>query len=144
MATPELETTARAIVADGKGILAADETPGTLTTRLIARGIESTPDTRRAYREMFFSTQGVAEFISGVILQDETIRQRSSKGTLLPDLLARDPVCRDPFGRHRGQFVPATVADHVTPVRLGGQWTEENGQGLCASCHAEKRRRERP
>ncbi len=88
MATPELETTARAIVADGKGILAADETPGTLTKRLTALGIESTPDTRRAYREMFFSTQGVAEFISGVILQDETIRQRSSKGTPLADLLA--------------------------------------------------------
>ncbi len=80
MAIPELETTARAIVADGKGILAADETPGTLTKRLTARGIESTADSRRAYREMFFTTPGVAEFISGVILQDETIRQRSSNG----------------------------------------------------------------
>ena len=92
MATPELEKTAEAIVADGKGILAADETPGTLTKRLTARGIESTPDTRRAYREMFFSTQGVAEFISGVILQDETIRQRSSKGTPMADLLAEQGI----------------------------------------------------
>jgi len=88
MTTPGLATTARAIVADGKGILAADETPGTLTKRLTARGIESTPDTRRAYREMFFSTRGVARFISGVILQDETIRQRNAKGTPLADLLA--------------------------------------------------------
>ena len=92
MATPGLEQIAEAIVADGKGILAADETPGTLTKRLTASGIESTPDTRRAYREMFFSTQGVTEFISGVILQDETIRQKSSKGTPLADLLAEQGI----------------------------------------------------
>jgi fructose-bisphosphate aldolase, class I len=87
MTPPGLEITARAIVANGKGILAADETPGTLTKRLSALGIESTPDTRRAYREMFFATPGVAEYISGVILQGETIRQRSSRGTPLADLL---------------------------------------------------------
>ena len=61
MATPELENTAEAIVADGKGILAADETPGTLTKRLTALGIESTPDIRRAHGGMLFSTPGVAE-----------------------------------------------------------------------------------
>lgn len=59
------------------------------------------------------------------------------------EILARDSACRDPFGRHPGRLVWATVADHIVPVRLGGQWTEANGQGLCASCHAEKRRRER-
>ena len=72
---------ARALVADGKGILAADETPRTITKRLAARGIESTPDSRRDYREMFFRTPGVGAFISGVILQDETIRQTSASGS---------------------------------------------------------------
>ena len=88
MTITDLVTTAQALVAGGKGILAADETPPTLTRRFDALRIESTPDSRRTYREMFFTTPGVAEFISGVILQDETIRQRSSKGTALADLLA--------------------------------------------------------
>jgi fructose-bisphosphate aldolase, class I len=90
MAT-DLENTARLLVAGGKGILAADETPGTLTRRLDDFKIESTPDSRRAYREMFFTTPGVAEFISGVIMQDETIRQRSSR-TPLADVLAQQGI----------------------------------------------------
>lgn len=55
-------------------------------------------------------------------------------------VLARDPVCVDPYGRHaeRGEVVPATVADHIVPLRRGGEWTLENGQGLCASCHGVK------
>jgi len=79
---------ARAIVAGGKGILAADETPRTLTTRLTAQEIVSTPESRRDYREMLFTTPGAAEFIGGVILQDETIRQRSSGGKAMVALLA--------------------------------------------------------
>jgi fructose-bisphosphate aldolase, class I len=92
MTTNDLESTARALVAGGKGILAADETPGTLTRRLDALKIESTPDSRRAYREMFFTTPGIAEFISGVIMQDETIRQKSSTGIALADLLAQQGI----------------------------------------------------
>ena len=92
MTTTDLELTAQSIVADGKGILAADETPGTLTKRFTALGIESTPDSRRAYREMFFTTARAAEYISGVILQDETIRQRNSKGTPLADVLAEQGI----------------------------------------------------
>lgn len=92
MTINELEITARALVANGKGVLAADETPGTLTKRLAALGIDSTPESRRTYREMFFTTPGIAAFISGVILQDETIRQRSSKGTPLPELLSRQGI----------------------------------------------------
>lgn len=84
---PSLAGTARAIVADGKGILAADETVSTITKRLAARGIESTADSRRAYREMLFSTPDIAAFIGGVILQDETIRQRNSAGLPLIELL---------------------------------------------------------
>ena len=92
MKTNDLESTAQALVADGKGILAADETPATMTKRLDAQKIESTPDSRRTYREMFFSTPGIAEFISGVIMQDETIRQKSSKGIPLADLLAQQGI----------------------------------------------------
>jgi fructose-bisphosphate aldolase class I len=88
----ELELTARSIVSDGKGILAADETPGTLTKRFAAHRIESTAATRRAYRELFFTTRGVAEYIGGVILQDETIRQQSSRGIPLAALLAHHGI----------------------------------------------------
>jgi fructose-bisphosphate aldolase class I len=92
MSTVELERTARAIVADGKGILAADETPGTLRKRFEAHRIASTPDTRRAYRELFFTTRGIAEYIGGVILQDETIRQRSSTGAPFASLLDQQGI----------------------------------------------------
>lgn len=92
MRPTDLEDTAQALVAVGKGILAADETVPTVTKRLGAGKIESTPYSRRAYREMFFATPGIAEFISGVIMQDETIRQRDSKGTALVDLLTQQGI----------------------------------------------------
>jgi fructose-bisphosphate aldolase, class I len=92
MQLTDLGSTAQALVAAGKGLLAADETVPTVTRRLDALKIESTPDSRRAYREMFFSTSGIAEFISGVIMQDETIRQRNSKGTALADLLVQQGI----------------------------------------------------
>src|SRR5215475_13933839 len=87
-----LNAIAQALVADGKGILAADETPHTVTGRLQKRGVESTADSRRDYREMFFTTPSIARFIGGVILQDETIRQRSSAGTPLVDLVTRQGI----------------------------------------------------
>jgi fructose-bisphosphate aldolase class I len=87
MTTAHLDDTARAIVAEGKGILAADETVPTITHRLEAHAIESTAESRRAYREMFFSTPDITPFIGGVIMQDETIRQVSSTGTPLVTLL---------------------------------------------------------
>jgi fructose-bisphosphate aldolase class I len=92
MSNDNLQYTAKILVADGKGILAADETPGTLTKRFEALNIESTPDTRRAYREMFFTTPGMAESISGAIMQDETFRQVSSSGTPLADVLRKQGV----------------------------------------------------
>jgi fructose-bisphosphate aldolase, class I len=88
----ELEITGRALVADGKGILAADETVATVTKRLGALEIGSTSESRRDYREMFFTTRGISELISGVILQEETIHQRSSKGIPMADLLARQGI----------------------------------------------------
>jgi fructose-bisphosphate aldolase class I len=83
----ELEKVAGTIVADGKGILAADESSGTIKKRFDSIGVESTEDTRRAYRELLFTTEGAEEFIGGVILYDETIRQKASDGTPFPRLL---------------------------------------------------------
>jgi fructose-bisphosphate aldolase, class I len=91
MMSHDLESVAAALIADGKGILAADETPSTLTKRFDTLGIASTEESRRAYREMLF-TAGTAEFISGVILQDETIRQQSSDGTPLTKVVSKQGV----------------------------------------------------
>jgi len=87
MARNELHQTAKALVAAGKGILAADESDGTIRKRFDSIGLESTADHRRAYREMLFTTPGVEQYISGVILFDETIRQSASDGTPFPELL---------------------------------------------------------
>jgi fructose-bisphosphate aldolase, class I len=84
----DLENIAGTLVAKGKGILAADETVQTLTKRFDTLGIQSTEHSRRAYREMLFTTNGVAEFISGVIMHDETIRQKSSGGKPLVQVLS--------------------------------------------------------
>jgi fructose-bisphosphate aldolase class I len=87
-----LESTAKALVAPGKGILAADESGGTIKKRFDSIKVESTEDTRRAYREFLFTTPGVGEFISGVILYDETIRQSASDGTPLPKVLEQQGI----------------------------------------------------
>src|ERR671929_1751837 len=83
----QLEKTAQALVAEGKGILAADESTSTIKKRFDTIGLESTEEHRRAYRDLLFTTDGAAEFISGVILFDETIRQASADGTPFPKLL---------------------------------------------------------
>src|ERR1700704_5390692 len=83
----ELHETAKALVAEGKGILAADESTGTIKKRFDSIGLESTEETRRAYRDLLFTTPGVEEYISGVILYDETIRQNALDGTPFPKLL---------------------------------------------------------
>src|SRR5213083_2136580 len=87
MAHQDLHATAKALVAEGKGILAADESDSTIKKRFDAIGIESTEENRRAYRDLLFTTDGVEEYISGVILYDETIRQSSANGTPFPKLL---------------------------------------------------------
>src|SRR5215211_2913093 len=87
MADKALEVTARALVAPGKGILAADESDSTIKKRFDSIEIESTEENRRAYRDLLFTTEGAEEHISGVILFDETIRQSSSDGTPFPKLL---------------------------------------------------------
>ncbi len=83
-----MESTARAMVAPGKGILAADESTGTIEKRFKNVGIANTEENRRAYRELLFTTPGVEEFISGVILYDETIRQKTRDGRSMPEVLS--------------------------------------------------------
>ena len=88
MAGNDLNETARALVAEGKGILAADESDGTIKKRFDSIGVESTEENRQAYRQLLFTTDGVEDYISGVILFDETIRQSAEDGTPFPELLA--------------------------------------------------------
>jgi hypothetical protein len=90
----------------GKGILAADETVPTLTRRFDTLGIKSTEQSRRTYREMLFTSPGAAEFISGVIMYDETIRQKSSGGMPLAEALVVQ--------------VPSTAESVVTAQRASG------------------------
>ena len=87
MDTQLLERTASELVAAGKGILAADESNGTMSNRLEAVGVSASPETRNAYRANLFSTNGYEKFISGVILFDETIRQKMPDGRSIPDAL---------------------------------------------------------
>jgi fructose-bisphosphate aldolase class I len=92
MKTENLESIARKLVAAGKGILAADESSPTIEKRLKTIGVTSTEDNRRAYREVLFTTAGVAEFISGVILFDETIRQKTCDGHSFVEVLEQQGI----------------------------------------------------
>src|SRR3712207_1257638 len=84
----DLKSTAEALVAENKGILAADESFPTIEKRFKSISIESTEENRRAYRDMLFGTPGLEEFVSGVILFDETIRQKSSDGVDFAEVLS--------------------------------------------------------
>jgi fructose-bisphosphate aldolase class I len=88
----ELERIARAMVAPGRGILAADESTGTIKKRFDAIKVENTEENRRAYRELLFTATGMAEHISGVIMYDETIRQAADDGTPFPEFLANEGI----------------------------------------------------
>jgi fructose-bisphosphate aldolase class I len=92
MSANDLAAVAKAMVAPGKGILAADESNATITKRFAALDIESTEENRRAYRDTLLSTPGIEEYISGVILYDETIRQSSADGTPFPKMLEQKGV----------------------------------------------------
>jgi fructose-bisphosphate aldolase, class I len=92
MARQELETIAQRMVAKGKGILAADESMGTIKRRFDSIKIESNENNRRAYREMLFTTKGIEEAISGVILFDETLRTSASDGTAFAQVLSKKGI----------------------------------------------------
>jgi fructose-bisphosphate aldolase class I len=92
MSANNLAATAQAMVASGKGILAADESTGTIEKRFKSINVESTEENRRAYRDLLFSSKGLGQFISGVILYDETLRQKSADGTPFSRLLEKDGI----------------------------------------------------
>jgi fructose-bisphosphate aldolase class I len=87
-----LSKTAAAMVAKGKGILAADESSGTCEKRFKSVGVECTEENRRAYRGLLFGTPGIEQHLSGVILFDETARQKSSDGAAFPQYLAKKGI----------------------------------------------------
>ena len=92
MSSNNLIQIAKAMVAPGKGILAADESTGTIGKRFDSIKVENTEENRRAYRDMLFTTKGIGDSISGVILYDETLRQKSADGTSFVDLLNKNGV----------------------------------------------------
>ena len=92
MAISELEATARELIAPGRGILAADESHPTIEKRFTSIGLESTEEHRRAYRDMLFTTPGLGDHISGVILFDETIRQGTAEGTPFTEVLEKQGI----------------------------------------------------
>ena len=97
-----LEKNARFLVSPGRGILAADESNGTMSNRLEAVGVKASSETRRAYRANLFSTEGYESAISGVILFDETIRQTMKDGTQYPPNFPEGNPSRNK-GRHRSK-----------------------------------------
>jgi fructose-bisphosphate aldolase class I len=92
MDTKLMTETARAMVAPGKGLLAADESAGTCKKRFDSVNVECNEENRRAYREMLFTTPNVAEYVSGVILFDETIRQKTKDGTVFAEYLRKNGI----------------------------------------------------
>jgi fructose-bisphosphate aldolase class I len=92
MDTALLSETAAAMVAKGKGLLAADESSGTCDTRFKSVGVECTEENRRVYRGLLFSTPGLEQYVSGVILFDETTRQKTNEGVAFPEHLARKGI----------------------------------------------------
>ena len=127
----DLESIAAALVADGKGILAADESVATLTRRFDTLGIESTQQSRRGYREMLFTTSGAVEFISGAILYDETIRQKSSDGKPLAEVLSSQGIVPgikvDTGAEPLARFPEETVTEGLDGLR--DRLAEYHGMG---------------
>ena len=92
MSTSEMRKTALAMVAKGKGILAADESTGTIEKRFKSINVENIEPNRLAYRDMLFTTKGLGQYVSGVILYDETLRQKAHDGTPFPELLKKSGI----------------------------------------------------
>jgi fructose-bisphosphate aldolase, class I len=133
----ELRAVAESIVADHNGILAADESTGTIKKRFDSIGLESTEENRRAYRNLLFTTPGFEEYIGGVILYDETIRQSTDDGTPFPELLAAKSVVpgikvdtgAKPLALHPGETVTEgldglreRLAEYVELGAKFGKW----------------------
>ncbi len=133
-----IEEIAKKLVAPGKGILAADESTSTIAKRFDKAGIENTEENRRLYRELLFTTQGAENFISGVILFDETIRQVSSDGIPFPKLLASKGIAPGikvdqgvvPFGDNKETVTKGLdgLEDRLAEyAKLGAEFTKWRG-----------------
>jgi fructose-bisphosphate aldolase class I len=109
-----LSKTAAAMVAKGKGILAADESSGTCEKRFQSVGVACTEETRRSYRNLLFSTPGVEQYLSGVILFDETARQKAADGTPIPQYLAKKGVIPGIKVDKGVSTIPFTSGEKVT------------------------------
>jgi fructose-bisphosphate aldolase, class I len=109
-----LSKTAAAMVAKGKGILAADESSGTCEKRFKSVGVESTEENRRTYRGLLFGTPGIEQHLSGVILFDETARQKSNDGTAFPRYLAKKGILPGIKVDKGVSDIPFTAAEKVT------------------------------
>ena len=120
----ELARVAQAMVAGGRGILAADESNGTIGKRFERIAVENVEENRRAYRDLLFTTAGLGESISGVILYDETLRQKSADGTPFPVLLERNGIIP-------GIKVDAGAKDLAL---CPGEQVTEGLDGLAARC----------
>lgn len=105
---------AHQLVADGKGILAADESDGTIKKRFDSINVESTEINRRDYREMLFRTDGIGEYISGVILFDETIRQKGSDGKPFVEVLSEQGIIPGIKVDKGGQAIPGSPKETIT------------------------------
>src|SRR4028118_201217 len=115
MDVEQLERTAKELVPTGKGLLAADESFGTIGKRFEAVGIEANEETRRQYRELLFTTEQIGEYLSGVILFDETIRQKASDGRLLTEVIEEQGI------------IPGIKVDRSTvdlPLAPGEKYTQ--------------------
>jgi fructose-bisphosphate aldolase class I len=117
----ELTRIAVAMVAKGKGILAADESTGTIKKRFDSIRLDSTEEHRRTYREMLFSAPGAAESVSGVILYDETIRQKTKDGTPFPQYLTRQGILPgikvDSGAKPLAEFPGETITEGLDGLR---------------------------
>jgi len=159
MNTTEMTATAQALVAPEKGILAADESTPTITKRFQTINLPCTEENQRAYREMLFTTAGLGNFISGVILYDETMRQKANNGVPFPELLQQQGIIpgikvdkgAKPLARFPGESVTEgldglqqRLADYV---KLGARFTKWRAVirigkdtpthfGLAANAHA--------
>jgi len=128
MSRSDLEGVATAMVAKDKGLLAADESNTTIAKRLDKIGSENTEEQRRSYRELLFTTPGMAQWISGVILYDETIRQKTRDGVPFPDYLARLGVIPgikvDTGAKALAGFPGETITEGLDGLRerLGGYY----------------------
>ena len=117
----ELARVARAMMVKNKGILAADESTGTITKRFAGIKLESTEEHRRSYREMLFTAPGAAAWISGVILYDETLRQKTRDGVPFPAYLEKNGIIPgikvDTGAKPLAQFPGETITEGLDGLR---------------------------